>query len=58
MTKDTILGFLRHALTFAGGWLVSLNVLEEADVTTAVGALISLIGLGWSAWDKKRKATS
>lgn len=57
MNAQALLGLLlRHALTYGGGALTSKGFLtaEEADV--AIGALVALIGLALSAWQKKRAA--
>ena len=53
MNKETWLGVVRHVLTFGGGFLASWGYIGSGDVEIAVGAVITLIGLGWSAWDKR-----
>lgn len=53
MNKDTLLGFIRHALTFGGGFAVAKGLLEPEMLTEAVGALVTLIGVVLSAKDKK-----
>lgn len=53
MKMDTILGFVRHVLTFGGGYLASANIIEASQVDVAVGAIITLVGVVWSAIDKK-----
>lgn len=55
MTKEAILGFARHILTFGGGLLVTNGYLEQGEIEVAVGAVITLAGLVWSAWDKKTR---
>ena len=52
---ETILGFVRHALTFGGGILASKGLLPESQVELAVGAAITLIGIVWSALAKSDK---
>jgi hypothetical protein len=54
MNAEMVMGFIRHALTFGGGILVSKGVVEASEVETAVAALVTLIGLGWSIWQKRR----
>jgi hypothetical protein len=55
-TKDTILnGVVRHILTAAGGALVTKGVLGETELEMAVGALITIVGVVWSAIAKKKK---
>jgi uncharacterized membrane protein len=53
LTKEQIFGIIRHALTAAGGALVAKGVIDEAGLTEAVGALVTLIGVVWSAATKK-----
>ena len=48
-----IAGLVRHALTTAGGALVANGALSSDDLSAAVGALITLIGVIWSALSKK-----
>jgi len=50
---DKILGIVRHALTFGGGYLVSTGTLTQPDMTTGVAAIVTLIGIVWSVLDKK-----
>lgn len=57
MTMEMILGFIRHALTFGGGWLVANDVIGASDVEAGVAAAATLIGLGWSAWRKWERRT-
>lgn len=54
MNKDMILGLVRHILTFGGGLLAGNGVIGESEVEIAVGALVTLIGVVWSAWQKKK----
>ena len=53
LTKEQIFGLIRHGLTALGGALVAKGVIDEAGLTEAVGALVTLIGVIWSAADKK-----
>lgn len=53
LTQDQIFGIIRHALTAAGGALVAKGVIDEAGLTEAVGALVTLLGVVWSAMAKK-----
>lgn len=55
MTKEMVLGIVRHVLT-AGGAIVSANgFASSTDVETGVGAAVTLIGLAWSIWSKRNK---
>ena len=53
MTKDATLSFIRHGLTFGGGYLVAQGFLDESSLTQAVSAIITLIGISWGVYDKK-----
>ena len=52
---DTVLnGILRHILTAAGGALVTKGYVGEAQIELAVGALVTLAGVIWSAVAKRK----
>ena len=54
-TKDTVLnGIVRHILTAAGGALVTKGMIGETELELAVGAIITLTGVIWSAVAKAR----
>ena len=49
-TQDTVLnGIVRHILTAAGGALVARGSIAESELELAVGAIITLAGVIWSA---------
>lgn len=54
--KEALLGFIRHILTFGGGFLASNGFITEGQIELAVGAIITLVGIAWSAFDKKKTA--
>ena len=56
MNMETVLGIIRHALTFGGGFLVAKNWLSGDELVTGVGAAVALIGLAWSIIQKRRAA--
>lgn len=47
--KPTLLAFLRHSLTFFGGYTIS------TDQDPALGLITTAIGLAWSALAKKKR---
>lgn len=53
--KDTVLGLIRHLLTFGGGFLASSNIVAASDVDTITGAVVALVGVGFSIADKKKR---
>lgn len=54
MNWATLQGFVRHLLTFGGGFLVANDTIDASQLDTAVGALVALAGVVWSVFDKKK----
>ena len=55
-TQDTVLnGIVRHILTALGGALVTKGTLAESELELAIGAIITLAGVIWSAFANRRK---
>ena len=52
---ETVLGFIRHALTFGGGYLVAKGHIDAVGMEQAVAAIVTLIGIVWSAASKSDK---
>jgi hypothetical protein len=52
LTKEQILGIVRHALTFVGGIFVMKGLIEETVVTEIVGGAMTLTGAIWSIVEK------
>lgn len=52
LTKEQVLGIVRHALTFVGGILVMKGLIDETIVTEVVGGVITLTGSIWSVIEK------
>lgn len=56
-TKDTVLnGIVRHILTAVGGALVTKGMIAETELELAVGAIVTLAGVIWSAVAKRKAA--
>lgn len=53
MNKDMVLGVVRHILTFGGGIVAAKGWADAATMSEVVGALMTIIGVGWSIWAKK-----
>lgn len=53
LTKEQILGIVRHALTFVGGIVVMKGLIDETLVTEIIGGALTLTGAIWSIIDKK-----
>lgn len=54
MSKEMVLGVVRHVLTFGGGFLVTKGLVEESIMLELVGGVITLVGGLWSVISKKR----
>lgn len=55
MTREQWLGIIRHILTFAGGWVVAQGWIDESTLVEVVGAVMTLVGLIWSANTPEKK---
>jgi hypothetical protein len=53
LTKEQILGIVRHGLTFIGGILIMKGLVDEATATEIIGGVITLAGTIWSVIEKK-----
>lgn len=53
LSKEQIMGIIRHALTFVGGVLIMKGLVSESTVTDIVGGVMTLTGAIWSIVDKK-----
>ena len=57
MNWDQISGFLRHVLTFLGGFVVAKGWISPDMLPEVIGAIMTVGGLVWSFVTKTRKAT-
>lgn len=48
MNKEQVLGVIRHALTFVGGFVIALGYADESLVTEITGGAIAAVGGIWS----------
>lgn len=55
MGQEEILGIVRHVLTVGAGALVTDGILTGGDAKDGVGAIMVLIGIGWSIWQKRQQ---
>ena len=53
LTKEQVLGIIRHALTFIGGIVIARGLVDETLVTEVIGGVLTLTGAIWSIIDKK-----
>ena len=56
MKKEITLGFIRHVMTAVGGMVAATGYIGAGDVELVVGAVVTLVGVAWSAYDKYKKA--
>jgi hypothetical protein len=54
MTKEQVLGVVRHGLTFIGGILVTKGLIDEGTSTEIIGVVIGLVGTIWSIISNKK----
>ena len=54
LTKEQILGIVRHALTFIGGIVVMKGLTDEATITEIIGGAMTLTGAIWSIINKNK----
>jgi hypothetical protein len=52
LSKEQILGIIRHLLTIIGGVLIAKGYTEEDVVGEAIGGVMSLVGVIWSIREK------
>jgi hypothetical protein len=55
MNAEIVGGIVRHALTSVGGYFVATGALDAGTLETAIGAVVTLVGVGWSIWTKARE---
>jgi hypothetical protein len=53
MSKERILGVVRHTLTFVGGLLVMKGIIDEAVTSEIIGGIMTLTGTIWSIFEKE-----
>ena len=53
LTKEQVLGIIRHGLTFVGGVFVMQGLVDETIVTEIIGGVVTLTGAIWSIVSKK-----
>lgn len=48
LTKEQLLGIVRHTITFIGGILVMKGVVEDSMLQEILGGVTTLVGAIWS----------
>jgi hypothetical protein len=54
LTREQVLGIVRHTLTFVGGIVIAKGIADEAVVTEIVGGVVALVGAIWSIVTKNK----
>lgn len=54
LTKEQVLGIVRHTMTFVGGVLIAKGLIDEGVVTEITGAILTLVGSIWSVVEKNK----
>jgi len=55
LSKEQLMGIIRHTLTFVGGILVMKGLVDETMATEIIGGLTTLTGTIWSIIEKNKK---
>ncbi len=53
LSREQVLGIVRHSLTFLGGLVVAKGYTDDATITQVVGSVVTLVGAIWSIVVKK-----
>ena len=54
LTKEQVIGIIRHSLTFVGGLLIMKGIVDEAMLSEITGGVITLAGAIWSIVEKNK----
>lgn len=54
MSKDAILGILRHILTFGGGFIAAEGWASADEITGGIAGILTLLGIIWSIMEKRK----
>ena len=55
MTPEMIGGIVRALLASIGGVLVTSGYIDQSTLQAGIGAIVTLVTIGWSIWSKKAK---
>jgi hypothetical protein len=53
LTREQVLGIIRHVLTFAGGIVLAKGLVDQGTLDAIIGSAITLTGAIWSIVAKK-----
>jgi hypothetical protein len=52
--NDSLKSIVRHGLSFGGGFLVAKGLVTVDQANELAGAIITLLGVGWSVWKNSK----
>ncbi len=52
MSQSVALGLLRHLLTAVGPMIALLTPMDHGTIEVISGAILTIVGAGWSVYDK------
>ncbi len=55
--NDSIKSIVRHGLSFGGGFLVAKGLVTVDQANELAGAIITVLGVGWSVWNNRKAKT-
>lgn len=55
-TPAILAGIVRHLVTTGAGVLVAHGYIQSSQTEQVVGAVMVLVGIGWSWWQKRGQA--
>ena len=50
--KSAVIALLRHLLTFIGGTLVAKGIIDTESLQEIIGAVLTLLSVGWMSLEK------
>lgn len=56
ISKEQLLGIVRHGLTFLGGIVITGGLMDQGMYSELSGAILTIAGVIWSILDKRKKA--
>jgi hypothetical protein len=56
ISKEELLGIVRHGLTFIGGIVITGGLIDSGLFAELTGGVLTLTGVIWSILDKRKKA--
>lgn len=57
LNKVTVMALVRHAMTFAGGVLISAGIFDAGTIEQLTGAIVTIAGALWSLYEKSQRET-